>query len=261
MYPADIVSFRQANLEHGIKDFPMLNYYKEGYDYLVHRRSKTRNRNNQDMYIRIDDGPVLLLIGMLKHSFVYTHYPIKPEILAPMNDGLSIFNYSLENDYRLHKNVWDTYTKRIFKLLGCSFKTARKTFNTHALELHVSDTIRRILLGHIDTSELRSYDNLRTEIINNEVEEAHQKVLKEFNVKDLVDKLQIKLHKLNIWHNIDEEDFMPDVGDTNEDVYRYYTDRENFLPILKQRREMEKSLPLDKEMQILRDLIRPEMDD
>lgn len=60
----------------------------------------------------------------------------------------------MNENYTLHKNVWDYYKKRVTKLLGYSYNTARKTFNTYALELQVSDTIRRVLLGHTDSSML-----------------------------------------------------------------------------------------------------------
>lgn len=197
MYPADIVSFKKANFENEGKNEFMELFCEVGYDYLIHRRSKTRNRSNDDMYIKID-ATILELITLLKYLFIFTHYKSKPHILAPLTEDISIFNYSVDNDYNIHKNVWDIYAKRVVKTLGYSFKTARKTFNTYALELQVSDTIRRVLLGHTDTSELRSYDNLQTDKIKQQVEEAHSNILKEFQVNELLIALKNKISELDV---------------------------------------------------------------
>ncbi|NQV77525.1 MAG: phage integrase SAM-like domain-containing protein, partial [Lutibacter sp.] len=221
MYPADIVSFKKANFENNGKNEDMELFCEVGYDYLIHRRSKTRNRNNEDMYIRIDET-ILQLITLLKRSFIYTHHNTKPQILAPFTEDISIFNYSVDNDYSLHKNVWDVYAKRISKTLGYSFKTARKTFNTYALELQVSDTIRRILLGHSDPSELRSYDNLQTNIIKQQVEQAHVNILKEFNVDELLIILRDKISTLNVPKYIYEYGSVYLKEDAN--INEYYND-------------------------------------
>ncbi len=194
MYSADIVSFKTTNFENFNKNnFRGIDFFLiEDYDYLIHRRSKTKNRNNEDMYIKIDET-IMSLIQTLKTTFIYTHHNTKPHILAPREDCLAIFNYDVESDYRLHKNVWDTYSKRINKMLGHSFKTARKTFNTYALELKVSDTIRRVLLGHSDESMLSHYDNLNTEEIRQQVEQAHSSILNEFKVSKLIELLEEKI--------------------------------------------------------------------
>ena len=192
MYPADIVNFKVANFKKSEEDFPMSKICYEGFDYLVHRRNKTKDRGNEDMFIRIDEFPTLTLISKLRYSVFLTHHKTKPEIL-PFNDGMSIFKYDTDTDYELHSNVWDIYKKKITKLLGYSFKTARKTFNTYALELEVSDSIRRVLLGHIDSSVLSHYDNLNTEKIMEQVENAHKSVLKEFKANELTELLIDKL--------------------------------------------------------------------
>ena len=197
MYPADIVNFRKANFQNGDADNPMSKFCDDGYDYLVHRRTKTKDKSNEDMFIRIDEFPTMKLIQKIRYSIFYTHAKNRSEILA-IGEELGIFKYNTDTDYDLHSNVWDVYKKRITKLLGCSFKTARKTFNTYALELEVSDTIRRVLLGHIDDSMLSHYDNLNTAKIRGQVEDAHISVLKAFEVDKLMDLLCDKLSHLEV---------------------------------------------------------------
>lgn len=195
MYPADIVNFKMSNFEE-IRNFDK--FCSQEKHYLTHRRSKTNNRGNEDMIIQIVDSTYRILT-VLKRSVMHTHKGERyKSIIADFNDNLAIFNYSVDEDYKLHCNVWDVYKKKVTKLLGFSFKTARKTFNTFALELSVSDTIRRVLLGHNDNSMLLHYDNLNTEKVKKQVQEAHMMVLKEFKVDEIVELLMKKIKEINV---------------------------------------------------------------
>ena len=201
MYPADIVKFKLINFEsakNDVNSFIKDVIISRGYDYLVHRRSKTSNRGNEDMYIRIDGYPTFALIVLIKKSIVYTHSNTRPQIIPSLNDTLAIFDYDVDKDYELHKNIWDNYIKRITKLLGYSFNKARKTFNTYALELEVSDTIRRVLLGHADESMLSHYDNTQTDAMRKQVEDAHLSVLERFEASLLLNDLFVKLERLDV---------------------------------------------------------------
>lgn len=194
MYPADIVNFKTANFDN-IEDLEK--FCSADAKYLIHRRSKTSARGNDDMIIRIDEKPTLQLITILKRSIILTHHHKKPEIVAPIMDDIRIFNYDVNKNYTLHKNVWDYYKKRVSKILGYSYNTARKTFNTYALELQVSDTIRRVLLGHSDSSMLSHYDNLNAKRFMEQVEVAHMRVLEDFKATELMELLLSKLKALD----------------------------------------------------------------
>lgn len=207
MYPADIVNLKVANLENkpldreldewDDPDWDLMRLCEIGHDYLIHRRHKTKNKSNDDMVIRIDQT-LLNLIYFLKRSVIYTHYKRKPEIVPTLEDSMSIFNYDVDKDYRLHSNVWDSYKKHITRLLGHPFKTARKTFDTLAASLDISTTTRQILLGHNEDSMLWHYGDTNTEIIRERVEKAHMDILKSFDTDTLNKLLLDKLDELNI---------------------------------------------------------------
>jgi hypothetical protein len=197
MYPADIVALRQANFKNGDGDN---NQYlkvlcQQGYDYLIHRRHKTKNKANDDMVIRIDEN-LLHLIEKLKLSVVYTHYIRKPEIIPPIEDSIRIFNYNIDVDNDLHQNVWDNWKKRVSRLLGHSFKTARKTYDTTSAKLDISQTIRQILLGHIEDSMLYHYGDLNSVEISQQVQDAHLRVLEDFETDALIELMMQRLMAL-----------------------------------------------------------------
>lgn len=188
MYPADIVNITVANVERkGDNDWDIA----DAEFYIVHTRSKTSESSNEDLIIRIDSFLLPLITG-LKHSIFIMHQKNKPHIVPPLSDFIKIFNYDPKIEYVLHQNTWDVYKKKVKRLTGLSYNKARKTFDTIALELSVPDTIRRVLLGHADPSMLAHYDNTQTKRIQKQVEDAHKRVLKDFQVEEMVKQLLSK---------------------------------------------------------------------
>ena len=188
MYNSDIVALKDA--EYKCNDFdkknPYLNLFNDGNKYIIHRRVKTKNRSNDDLVIRIDDN-IPFLINMLKKLFKITH---KGENILS-NNKLALFDYDL-NDLKTHKRIWGRYQKKLIKLLDYNFKTARKTYNTYATELEVSNTVRNILLGHSPQSvNEKHYINRRTIKISEKVQQAHTEILEDFEFERLSQQLYL----------------------------------------------------------------------
>ena len=130
-----------------------------------------------------------LLINNTKRLFKVTH---RSRGIISTNK-LALFDYDLKNSI-LHKNIWDVYQKKIKSLLGYSFQTARKTYNTYATELEVSNTVRDILLGHAPKSiNEKHYINRRTIKISEKVQQAHVEILEDFQFEDLAMQLHVKM--------------------------------------------------------------------
>ena len=190
MYLTDIVALKDA--EYKCNNFnkyvPYENIFNDGNKYIIHRRVKTKNSANDDLIIRLDDT-IPFLIQVLKILFHQTH---KYKRILSKNQ-YAIFDYDLKDNIK-HKNIWDVYQRRIKKLLGYSFQTARKTYNTFATELETSTTIRNILLGHsAKTINERHYVNKRAVRLSEKVQQAHTEVLEDFDFEPLVFKTLTKL--------------------------------------------------------------------
>jgi len=159
--------------------------------YIKHERSKS----GELMEIKINIYPTHNLIAILALLVERTHKQKinkrtgKPFIkgnydVTPKAGGGWIFDYDL-NDTTVHKNVWDVYQKRIKKLLGKPFKTARKTFESYALKLAISQDIRYKLLGHANPTIKAHYQDWEWDELKLQVDEAHELVLKEYRVEDI----------------------------------------------------------------------------
>ena len=190
MYFTDVVALKDAEFkcnDFDIKD-PYLNIFNDGEKYIIHRRVKTKNSANDDLIIRLDDNIPYLII-QTKRLFEITH---KDRGIISENP-LALFDYDLTDNIK-HKNVWDVYGRRVKKLLGYSYQTARKTYNTYATELEVSNTVKDILLGHAPQSiNERHYVNRRTVKLSEKVQQAHTEILEDFRFDHLASLLYLKM--------------------------------------------------------------------
>ena len=210
MYPADIVKIKKSDLRDTLKsvyamqtqddysnpdieviDDGLNKLIMTGENFLVHTRSKNRNRSNVPMIIRVDLNTLKLFVN-LKLSAILTHYN-RSDVLGAFDDNLSIFDYNV--DSKTHEYFWDNLSGHCSKLLGYSFKQARKTFNTQALKLKVTNDVRQVLLGQKNMTMLQYYDDLS--VIEDEVNEAHKDVLKAFEFEALVNLIVDKLKSVD----------------------------------------------------------------
>ena len=202
-YQGDIVTMHlhASNLVDADRD-GTLHLDKKEKKYIKHQRSKT----GELMEVRMDLEPIFSLIYTLRETVRLTHgqkinkktgQPFKKGKDVYSNDELKgwIFSYDL-NDTKTHKNVWDVYQKRIKELLGKPFKTARKTFESYALKLKVSQDIRFKLLGHANPTIKAHYQDWEWEELKEQVDEAHLEVLEEYKAKELLKALNVKAKKL-----------------------------------------------------------------
>lgn len=150
--------------------------------YVLHKRHKT----GEPMDILYSCEPTEGLILSLQNSIRHTHNH-KPYMIPDRSNPLQLFKYDYD-DSKVHKNVWDVYAKRASKLL-LPMKTARKTFESYALMLNMTAEIRYRLLGHTDQSIKSHYQNWQWEKLSDKIDDAHIKVLQEFQSKELFNEL------------------------------------------------------------------------
>lgn len=185
LYPRDLVSMHKHE---------MVNENNSSLSrYVKHKRSKT----GELMRILYSCTPTEEIITSLQCSIAHTHYNRSshlPDVYPRGWHSLILFEY----DDIHHKNVWDVYTKRCKKIMGVSFKVARKTFESYALLLDIPLEVRYRLLGHQDRTIKSHYQNWEWERMINKVDEAHKKVLNEFNVALIWKKLKRRGHELDL---------------------------------------------------------------
>ena len=166
-YQADLVTMHQYETNVNEPDLSdgsiVLNSKKR--KYIKHTRSKS----GELMEIRMDVEPIFSLMYTIRDTIKITHsQKINKRTGKPFKKGADVyspnelegwfFKYDI-NDTTVHNNVWDVYQKSIKRLLGKPFKTARKTFESYALKLAISQDIRYKLLGHANPTIKAHYQD------------------------------------------------------------------------------------------------------
>ena len=179
LYPTDIAKMHHYDLT--LDDDIPYNIDISKNRYVKHKRSKT----GEPMRILYSCKPTEEIMNSLQVSIAMTHLNRSKKFpdVYPKGDlhPLMFFDYPEE----LHKNVWDVYIKRSRKVVGLPFKTARKTFESFALKLGISQEIRYRLLGHQDRTIKRYYQNWEWDEMIDLVDEAHMRVLKALEVEKI----------------------------------------------------------------------------
>lgn len=204
-YPADIVKMESASLVNPTK-YSFLN----GRLFISHLRSKSEHTDNEHMLVNIPTY-VYHLIHQLKLSVVHTHRRNHKNIVAKRQDILKIFDYNPSDNYKFHLQRWALHTRRL-RPFSMDMMSGRKTFNTIAKGLKIDESTRLILLGRqSDPILARSYDDNTNLTIQNNVFEAHIKVLETYRAELLIGMLFNRLSELKIprWLNpiMDSEAF------------------------------------------------------
>lgn len=205
-YQADLVTMHQYETNVNEPDLPdgsiLLDSKKRRY--IKHRRSKS----GELMEIRMDVEPIFSLMYTIRDTIKITHsQKINKRTGEPFKKGADVyspnelegwfFKYDINNT-TVHKNVWDVYQKSIRRLLGKPFKTARKTFESYALKLAISQDIRYKLLGHANPTIKVHYQDWEWDELKQQVDEAHQLVLKEYRVEEIYKAIDNKSRELGL---------------------------------------------------------------
>jgi len=179
LYPTDIVKMHLYDLND--EDIPH-NIDINKKRYVKHKRSKT----GEPMRILYSCKPTVEIINALQVSIAITHLNRSKKYpdVYPKSDLIPPFMF-FEYPEELHKNVWDVYVKRSRKVVGLPFKTARKTFESFAMKLGISQEVRYRLLGHQDRTIKSSYQNWEWEDLIEIVDDAHMQVLKALEVEKI----------------------------------------------------------------------------
>ena len=199
-YQADLVTMHLHETNLNEPDYPdgTIVTKSKKRRYIRHQRSRT----GELMEIRMDIEPIFSLIYTIRDTIRLTHANrINKRTGEPFKKGADVyspnefegwfFKYDISNT-TVHKNVWDVYQKKIKRLTNRRFKDARKTFESYALKLEISQDIRFKLLGHANPTIKAHYQDWEWDKLKDQVDAAHLKVLKDYKVQKLVKLLEEK---------------------------------------------------------------------
>jgi hypothetical protein len=191
LYPTDLCS---------IHEYEWTQYI----DHPVHANSvvlhHTRHKTNELMWIKYE-YPFNDLKKKLRGYLELTHgYKINKKT---GKEFLNTKEYTLSENERdgwffkkYNKDKWNTLSKNCRKVGLPPFKTARKSFETYALQLQISADIRYKLLGHATEGVKQNYQDWQWDKLQDQIHDAHELVLANFYIDTLYPALIKKADKI-----------------------------------------------------------------
>ena len=149
----------------------------------------TRHKTNELMWIKYE-YPFNDLQRKLRGYLELTHgYKINKKT---GKEFLKTKEYTLSENERsgwffkkYDKSQWNTLSKNCRKVGLSPFKTARKSFETYALQLQISADIRYKLLGHATEGVKQNYQDWQWDKLQDQIHDAHELVLANFHIDTL----------------------------------------------------------------------------
>ena len=179
MTPIEMVKYKH------LKTSNFLNPYD---NYIVYK-SKGINR-----YVKFNQN-IFKLIQTIKTSLHFTHFNKSPDVLAAYNNEYEIFNLSISQEIKKHKNLWNIYQKKIKQLIGFSFRMANIIYIDFVNNIEISHQAREILVGNIDASEvILDQEN----VLNDQINGVQNKMEAEFQLGKLIALIENKMVLLGV---------------------------------------------------------------
>ena len=180
----------------GMKPIEMVKYKQLNIANKTNEKDKyvTYNSKGVKKYIKFSES-TFKLIRVLKISLHFTHFEKSPEMLAPYNNEYEVFNQSVSEKIKRHKNLWNIYQKKIKKLIGCNYTMANTIYINYINNLEVSHKAREILIGNkYGGNVIFDLKNPLRDQINN----TENKLIQDFQLGKLVALIENKMNLLGI---------------------------------------------------------------
>ena len=199
LYPADVVSLTEKWLinKEGKPRIRSLSAIKKDELYIRKPRSKT----SQEMLIKIHRDTTFTLLQIIKNVVAYVYYPNRPEAVADINDTIAIYGYSQAEDEVMHDRVWGRRKQSLREKFGTCYNQARKSVSTTLTHFVMNNVINNSMSKYmrgrvVDAIDRDSYvDMFNNNLIDN-IDKAHDMLLKDFKIDEMVKALVKKLHDL-----------------------------------------------------------------
>jgi len=180
----------------GMKPIEMVKYKHLDISNKTNGKDKyvTYNSKGVNRYIKLSEN-TFKLIRVLKISLHFTHFEKSPEILAPYNNAYEVFNQSVSEKIKRHKNLWNIYQKKIKKLIGCNYTMANTIYINYINSLEISNNAREILIGNKDGKNIIFDQN---SLLRDQIKSAENKLMEDFQLGKLVALIENKMNLLGI---------------------------------------------------------------
>ena len=186
MKPSDLMKYEVQNNVYK-KDLLGSMIYEENSRFLKFKKS---NKGEIYKYVKLDYVKIKI-IELVKTLFYISHQKKYPHIIASYSNQYKIFDFDIEKENNLYRNIWNFYQAKIKEVYELKFSDAKIIYYEKLNEIEMNKITSDILFAKVKEIELIGSQDTKNLIEN--VEQSEKKVSEILSSNEL---LQIILNKL-----------------------------------------------------------------
>ena len=186
MRPSDLVNYEVHN-NNDKNDLLGTMIYENNISFLKFKKS-----NKGDMYKYVKLSYIKIkIIELVKTLFYITHQKKYPHIISSYSNQYKIFNFDIEKENNLYRNLWNFYQLKIKEVYDLKFSDAKGIYYDKLNEIEMNKITSDILFAKAKEVELIGHK--KTKILKENIEKCEKKISRIFSANEL---LQVIINKL-----------------------------------------------------------------
>ena len=186
MKPSDLVNYEVHN-NHDKNDLLGSMIYGNNSRFLKFKKS---NKGGIFKYIKLDYIKIKI-IELVKTLFYITHHKKYPHIISSYSNQYKIFDFDIEKENNLYRNLWNFYQVKIKEVYHLKFSDAKGIYFDKLNTIEMNKITSDILFARVKEVELIGYE--KTNILKEDIEKCEKKISRMLSVNEL---FQVIINKL-----------------------------------------------------------------
>jgi len=186
MKPSDLINYEVRN-NNDKNDLLGSMIYENNISFLKFKKS-----NKGDMFKYVKLGYIKIkIIELVKTLFYITHQKKYPHIISSYSNQYKIFDFDIEKENNLYRNLWNFYQVKIKEVYDLKFSDAKGIYYDKLNEIEMNKITSNILFAKAKEVELIGHK--KTKILKENIEKCEKKISRILSANEL---LQVIINKL-----------------------------------------------------------------
>ena len=186
MRPSDLINYEVHN-NNDKNDLLATMIYENNISFLKFKKS-----NKGDMYKYVKLSYIKIkIIELVKTLFYITHQKKYPHIISSYSNQYKIFNFDIEKENNLYRNLWNFYQLKIKEVYDLKFSDAKGIYYDKLNEIEMNKITSDILFAKAKEVELIGHK--KTKKLKENIEKCEKKISRILSANEL---LQVIINKL-----------------------------------------------------------------
>ena len=186
MRPSDLINYEVHN-NNDKNDLLATMIYENNISFLKFKKS---NKGGMFKYVKLSYIKIKI-IELVKTLFYITHQKKYPHIISSYSNQYKIFNFDIEKENNLYRNLWNFYQLKIKEVYDLKFSDAKGIYYDKLNEIEMNKITSDILFAKAKEVELIGHK--KTKILKENIEKCEKKISRILSANEL---LQVIINKL-----------------------------------------------------------------